>query len=223
MILSGHPAEKIVEYADTENIGLIIMATHGQSGIKRWALGSVADKVVRATTRPVVLIRAKGSRPDVREKGILHRVLVPLDGSKEGEAVIPYIEELASRLKVEVILLQVLAIGFNTLYNYFPLTEQQVESDKAIATAYLNNVEARLKEKGITVVSEERLGIEIRFGNAAEEIIQLADERHADIVAMTTHGRSGVRRQVFGSVAERVLREGNTPLLLVRSPGAIGE
>jgi nucleotide-binding universal stress UspA family protein len=223
VILSGHPAEKIVEYADTENIGLIIMATHGQSGIKRWALGSVADKVVRATTRPVVLIRAKGSRPDVREEGILKRALVPLDGSKEGEAVIPYIEELASRLKVEVILLQVLARGFNTLYNYYALTEQQLESDKAIATAYLAKVGARLKEKGITVVTEERLGIEIRYGNAAEEIIQLADERHADIVAMTTHGRSGVRRQVFGSVAERVLREGNTPLLLVRSPGAIGE
>ena len=75
------------------------MSTHGQSGIKRWAMGSVADKVVRATKRPVALIRAKGARTDLREKGILNKALVPLDGSKESEAVIPFIGELASRLK----------------------------------------------------------------------------------------------------------------------------
>jgi nucleotide-binding universal stress UspA family protein len=223
VILSGHPAEKIVEYADAENIGLIVMATHGQSGIKRWALGSVADKVVRAVTKPVILIRAKGARPDVREKGILKKVLIPLDGSQAGEAIIPYIEELASRLKIKVILFQVLARGYATVNNYIPLTDQQIESDKAFATAYLNNIGARLKEMSTASDIEERLSVEIRFGNAAERIIQFADEMQVDLVAMTTHGRSGVKRQVFGSVAERVLHEGNTPLLLVRSPGARGE
>ncbi|MGD0857474.1 MAG: universal stress protein [Dehalococcoidia bacterium] len=223
IILSGSPAEKIVEYADNENIGLIVISTHGQSGIKRWALGSVADKVVRATIRPVALIRAKGARPDMRGKGMLNKVLVSLDGSKEGEAIIPYIEELASRLKVKVILLKVLARGYYASDTYIPLPDQQIESDKALATAYLNNVGARLKEKGIAITIEERLDIEIRFGNEAEQIIQFADELHADLLAMTTHGRSGVGRWVFGSVAEKVLHEGNTPLLLVRSPGARGE
>jgi nucleotide-binding universal stress UspA family protein len=219
-ILSGHPAEKIMEYAETENIDLIVMSTHGRSGIKRWALGSVADKVMRAATRPVVLIRATGSRSDVQDQGLLKRVLIPLDGSKESETVIPYIEELASRLKLEVILFQVLARGFETLSTYFPLTDQQIESDKTTAMAYLNNIGTRLKAKGITVVTDEKLGIDIRIGNPAEEIMQLTDEKHADLVAMTTHGRSGVNRRVFGSVAERILREGNTPLLLVRTPGA---
>lgn len=221
VILAGQPAEKIVEYAENENIGLIIMATHGQSGIQRWALGSVADKVVRATTRPVLLIRAKGASPDVSSRGILNKILVPLDGSKEGEAIIPYIEDLASRLMIKVILIQILAKGYETLTQYVPLSERQIESDRARAAAYLNNIGVGLKGKGIAV--EERLGIGIRLGNAAEQIIQAAYEVQADLMAMTTHGRSGVGRWAFGSVAERVLHEGNTPLLLVRSPGAAGE
>ena len=213
-ILVGNPAEEIVEYASKEDIGLIVMATHGRSGISRWALGSVANKVVRATERPVGLIRAKGARPDVRQKGILNKALVPLDGSKEGEAVIPYIEELASRLKAEVVLLQVLSTSYHVItaegYGYVIYTDQQMESDKAFARDYLEKVGARLKRKGVIVKSEVRLGI------AAEEIIKLADEMYADVVAMSTHGRSGVGRWVFGSVADRVLHEGNTPLLLVR-------
>lgn len=217
-ILVGNPAEKIVEYADEKDIGLIVMATHGQSGIRRWALGSVADKVVRATTRPVALIRAKGARPDVREKGILNKALVPLDGSREGEAAVPYIAELASKLKAEVVLFQVLPPGYYTTtaegYNYIIYPENLMASDKAHAKDYLEKVGARLKRKGVTVKSE------VRFGNAAEEIIRLADEINADLVAMSTHGRSGVGRWVFGSVADRVLHEGNTPLLLVRAPRA---
>lgn len=220
VLLSGHPAEKIVEYADSENISFIVMSTHGRSGIQRWALGSVADKVMRASTKPVVLIRSKDSRSDIRVEGLLRKVVVPLDGSKEAEAVIPYIEELASKLKLGVILVQVLDRGYNTLEGYFPLSDQQMESDKAIATTYLNNMGARLKEKGITVSTEEKLNIDIIYGNPAEEIIKLANEKQVDFIAMTTHGRSGVGRQVFGSVAERILREGNTPLMLVKAPGA---
>ena len=220
VLLSGHPAEKIVEYADNENISFIIMSTHGRSGIQRWALGSVADKVMRASTKPVVLIRSKDSRSDIRAEGLLRKVVVPLDGSKEAEAVIPYIEELASKLKLGVILVQVLDRGYNTLEGYFPLSDQQMESDKTIATTYLNNMGARLKEKGITVSTEEKLNIDIIYGNPAEEIIKLANEKQVDFIAMTTHGRSGVGRQVFGSVAERILREGNTPLMLVKAPGA---
>jgi nucleotide-binding universal stress UspA family protein len=213
-ILVGDPAKGIVDYADKENVGLIVMATHGRSGISRWTLGSVASKVVRATDRPVALIRAKVPQPDVREKGVLNKALVPLDGSREGEAIIPYIEELASKLKAEVVLLQVLSTSYQAItadgYGYVTYSEQQIESDKAFARDYLAKVGAQLKERGVAVKSEVRLGM------AAEEIIRLADEMSADMVAMSTHGRSGIRRWVFGSVADRVLHEGNTPLLLVR-------
>jgi len=220
-ILVGNPAEEIVDYADRENIDVIVMATHGRSGIGRWALGSVADKVLRATERPVVLIRAKGARPDmlVVEKGAFKRVLVPLDGSKESEAVIPYIEELASMLGAEVTLLQVLAIVYHVYVSgdapaQVPYTEEEMKPLKASAESYLEKVGSGLKGKGVTTKCQ------VRVGAAGHEIIKLADEIGADIVAMSTHGRSGVGRLVFGSVAEKVVRTGNTPVLLVRTPGA---
>jgi len=216
-VLVGHPGEEIVDYAEKEDISLIVMATHGRSGIRRWALGSVADKVVRSTKRPVLLIRAKGARPEVGEKGILNKVLVPLDGSKESEAVIPYIEELASKLEAEVVLLHILAPDY-----LFYQAERvwQRESGRASAKRYIGKVAAQLKRKGIAAKAEL---IEVTAGTVAEEIIGFADEIVADLVAMSTHGRSGVGRWVFGSVADRVLRGGNTPILLVRPPGASTE
>jgi nucleotide-binding universal stress UspA family protein len=211
-VLVGNPAEEIVDYADREDVSLIVMATHGRSGISRWALGSVAEKVVRATSRPVALIRAKGARADVREKGAVNKVLVPLDGSKRGEAAIPYVEELATELKAQVILLQVVPPIYLTP-NAEQLKEQ--ESFRLSAEDYINKVAAQFKHKGIEAKSELR---EVTVATVAEEIINIADEICADLVAMSTRGRTEVGLWAFGSVADRVLRHGNTPLLLVRPP-----
>ena len=222
MILVGDPAEGIVDYADRGDIGLIVMATHGRSGIRRWALGSIAEKVLRATKQPVVLIRAKGARPDVREKGVLSKALVPMDGSKEGETVIPYIENLASKLGAEITLLQVVAIAYHVYISgdapaQVPYTLEEMEPLKAGAASYLEKMASSLEERGV------RTKCEVRVGAAGQEIISLAEEINADVVAMSTHGRSGVGRWVFGSVAERVVRSGTTPVLLVRGPGAGAE
>jgi len=222
MVLVGDPAESIVDYADRSDVGLIVMATHGRSGIRRWALGSIADKVLRATKQPVVLIRAKGARPDVREKGVLSKALVPMDGSKEGETVIPYIENLASKLGAEITLLQVVAIAYHVYISgdapaQIPYTLEEMEPLKAGAASYLEKMASGLKERGVAVKCE------VRVGAAGQEIIRLAEEINADVVAMSTHGRSGVGRLVFGSVAERVVRSGSTPVLLVRAPGARAE
>jgi nucleotide-binding universal stress UspA family protein len=211
----GNPAEQIVEYAKKEDIGLIIMSTHGQSGITRGALGSIANKVVRATTGPVALIRAKGYHPDMRRKEILSKLLLSLDGSKVSEASIPYAVELASRLGAQVVLLRVLGMSYGAFSStgeafvaYY--SEEQMEADKALAKDYLENIAGQLKQKGMAVETH------VKFGDAAEEIISVASEIHADLVVMSTHGRSGIGRWVFGSVAEKVLYEGYTPLMLVR-------
>ncbi len=221
-ILVGDPADQILGYAEKQDIGLIVMSTHGRSGIKRWAMGSVADKVLRAAKQPVALIRAKGARPDmVGERPLLSRIIVALDGSKESKAVIHYIEELASKLQSEVILLQVI-VPEHHIYatggaEYGVYNEQQLESMKKLGRASLEEIVTGLKQKGISARAE------ILLGPAAETIINFADQIHATLVAMTTHGRSGVSRWARGSVAERVLQAGNTPLLLVRSPGATTE
>lgn len=218
VIAVGNPAEQIVDYAETENVGLIIMTTHGRSGVKRWALGSVADKVLRATRRPVALIRAKRVEAELGKRGILDRIVVSLDGSKESEAVLPYAGELASRLGAEVALVQVVAPDYH-IYGaggpeYGVYGDQQMESIKSYATAYLEGIASGLKQGGMPTRCV------VGIGTAADEIIRLADEICADMVAMSTHGRSGVGRWAMGSVAERVVRLGNTPVLLVRTPGA---
>ena len=207
----GNPAEEIVGYAGKEKADLILMATHGQSGIRNWPLGNVAEKVVRSANRPVMLIRANGAQT---EKVNISSVVLPLDGSKEGEAALPYIEQLASGLGVRVILLQVLATGYMGLYTYAAYTEQQIASDSALAKDYLDKVGGRLRQSEIATESV------VRLGDAAGEIIDFTDKVGADLVAMSTHGRSGVGRWVFGSVAERVLHSGNKPLLLVRAQKA---
>ena len=196
LIRVGYPAEEIVSYADKGGLELIVMATHGRSGISRWALGSVADKVVRATRQPVALIRAGSAHPEVGEQGMMNKALVPLDGSTESERVLTYISELALILGTELTLLQVVT-----------------ENNHACADAedYLKEVCSWLNDRGIPT------GYEIRTGAAAEGIIDLADEMNADMVAMSTRGRSGVSRWTLGSVAEKVLLGGDTPLLLARS------
>ncbi len=149
------------------------------------------------------------------------RILVPLDGSEVGEAALPKVEELVTRLtpkdKIEVILLQVIS----SLTHYViageasvqvPYSEKEVEQIKRKARAYLNKSGEGMKSKGITVKTK------VTTGRAAEEIIRVADETKADLIAMSTHGRSGLSRLTFGSITDKVLRTGHVPVLVVRAP-----
>ena len=149
------------------------------------------------------------------------RILVPLDGSKVGEAALPCVEELltklAPKLKVEVILFQVVS----SLTHYviageasvqIPYSEKEVEYIKRKSRQYLEKIGESLKSKGATVKTK------VATGNATQEIIKAADEVKADMVAMSTHGRSGLSRLTFGSITAKVLRGGNVPVLVVRAP-----
>jgi len=213
--LTGHVAEQIVDYADKENIGLIVMTTHGRSGIRRWILGNVAAKVVRATDRPIALIRAKDTPPEARTERI-NKILVPLDGSKASEVVIPHVSELASKLKAEVVLFQVVAPSYfvyaipgeAVLQPHSPEDLQNMIENSKL---YLDKVGAEFRDKGIETTSE------VGIGGPAEEIIRIADEIQVDMVAMSTHGHSSISLWAFGSNADKVLHAGDTPVLLVRT------
>jgi len=192
----GNPAEGILDYVNKVTFNLIVMATHGRSGIGRWAVGSVADKIVRATTRqPLLLIRAKGCHPDVRAKRILKKALVPLDGSTGSEAVITYVMGIAQSLQMELTFLHVVPRN---------------NHNGANPEAYLQSICSRFKSRDVST------RYEVRAGAAADEIIDLADELAIDVVAMSTHGQSAVSLWPLGSVAQKVLLGGNTPLLLIK-------
>ena len=212
-MLFGNVAEEIVNYADKEDMGLIVIATHGRSGIKKWAMGSVASKIITATRRPIMLIRAKEA--DAAKKGTIDKLLLPLDGSKESESILPHAMEIASKFKSEVIMFQAISLAFPTYaaeaYAYVTYSDQQMDAMKASALDYLEKIGSSFREKGIEVKSD------VRFGSTADEVINYTDEIGADLVAMTTHGRSGIGRWLFGSTTARVMKGGNTNLLLVRS------
>jgi nucleotide-binding universal stress UspA family protein len=209
-ILTGNPAEEIVTFANKEVESLVIMATHGHSGFTRWALGSVADKVSRVVDRPIMLIRAEGSRPAVRGRGFFNKILAPLDGSNESEKTIPHVKDVAGSMNADVTLLQVLKLdsSFVTFGE-----NRETESLKASAKEYMEKVTSSLQNTGINT---KYVLIETR-GDVAEEINNYTTQNYIDVVVMATHGRSGPRRWVLGSVTNKVLNEGNTPIMLVRT------
>jgi len=151
------------------------------------------------------------------------RILIPLDGSQVGESALPYVEDLLSKLssevKVEVTLLQVLhPVSPHVVGGYeipdVAYTETEMEESKKKAIDYLNKAGETLRSKGATVTAK------VEVGDASEEIIKVAEEINADLIAMSTHGRSGLSRWAFGSVTDKVLRRGGIiPVLTVRAAG----
>ncbi|MDD5095280.1 MAG: universal stress protein [Dehalococcoidia bacterium] len=212
--LCGDAATTIADYAGIEKIDLIAISTHGRSGIGRWALGSVSDHVVRIAGCPVLLIRQQKDQPKAEGAKLINRVLVMLDGSAMSESILPYIEHLAVALKWDVTLLRVVNLGDYVTHETGvdgPLQRtERCEPHRESARDYLEKIAARLAGTGISVKCE------VRFGLPADEIIDFAKEMRADLVAMCTHGRSGVSRWALGSTAEKVLSGGTIPLLLVQ-------
>lgn len=222
----GYPAEEILSYADENDIDLILMSTHGRSGIRRWAMGSVADKVLRASKVPVWLVRAGIPEEVVYDKWPSRTILVPLDGSELAESVLPHVEAVAKQRGaeiVDVILLRVCEppiISSDYPEAIMPLSweehvEQQMALCKRASEKYLASVEKRLKDAGLKVRSEALVG-KPPLGNPANEIIDYANRNPFNLIVMATHGRSGISRWAYGSVAARVLLGVSSPLFLVR-------
>jgi nucleotide-binding universal stress UspA family protein len=150
------------------------------------------------------------------------KIVIPLDGSKIGEAAIAFADDLISKLspevKVEVILLQVLSafnfpITAGKATAQVPFTEEQMKQHKEKATKYLNEIGEPLRSKGVTVSTK------VAFGVPSEEIARTAEEINANLIAISTHGRSGYSGWPFGSVTDKVIRRGgNTPITIVRAP-----
>jgi len=206
----GNAAEAIIESAAAENQTLIAMATHGRSGLDRWLLGSVAEKVLRGATNSTLVVRAKEGKNPIWEVATLKRVIVPLDGSELAESVLPSVEELAKKLDLEVTLLGVYGVppGVSSAGE----GEAFIGGLRAETLAYLEKKAAELKSKGLDKVS-----CVAKEGLAADEIISTARRTLDNLIAMCTHGRAGVTRWMLGSVTETVVRHSGDPVLVIRA------
>jgi nucleotide-binding universal stress UspA family protein len=203
-----------VDYANQTDAQQIVMATHGYSGISRWRYGSVAERVLLSANVPVLLIRAKeGEEGGRQETKHCQRILVPLDGSEMAEQVLPATADVARAVGAEMVLLRVVTLQVygSSEAMWYPGPDGWVEAITQAAVTYLNQVADSLRERGVGVT------IATETGPVAETIIRFAEANLIDLVAMCTHGRTGLVRWALGSVADRVLRGGSTPVLLVRA------
>jgi nucleotide-binding universal stress UspA family protein len=214
-VQTASPAEAIINKAQADPSTLLVMVTHGRSGMQRRLLGSVAEKVLHETSNHLLLVRAAEEN---KTDGVaaLKTIVVPLDGSALAEQAIAPVEDLARKLSLDVVLMRVYVLpSMLSLSDYGRYTLNLVDRLAADAQRYLEMEVDKLKRKGIDNVSAVT-----RLGYAADEIIEFARKTPDNMIAMCTHGRSGVRRWLLGSVTERVVRHSGDPVLIVQASSA---
>ena len=208
----GRPADVIIERAEAEAGTLIAMATHGRSGINRWMMGSVAEKVLRGTKVPLFLVRA-GDEAPVGPSVDIKSILVPLDGSELAASVLAIVSELAKMLDSEIVLCRAYELAAMAYYgseDYLPKYDEMLRELKDEVEEYLKKKTEDLKAGGLPNVSWVALE-----GSGAEAIVRYANARPNVLIAMCTHGRSGVSRWTLGSVTEKVVRHSDEPVLVM--------
>jgi nucleotide-binding universal stress UspA family protein len=213
---TGKPADVIVDVAKETPACLIAMSTHGLTGVRRWVLGSVASKVVQIAANPLLLIHPPIEEGDPVAPITLKTIFVPLDGSGLALKVLPHVGALAKGLKLEVHLLRVFTLPPDAYVVADGVIAQGAaryrEEFQREADEYLDGKVQELRAEGL-----ERVIATSIEGDPASEIIDIACKTDFNLIAMSTHGRSGVGRWVLGSVAEKVVQHSRDPVLLIRT------
>lgn len=210
----GDAADQIIDHAGAKDIDLIVICTHGYSGVRRWAVGSVAYKVLQGCCNPILLIKSRALEVSQVQ---LKKILLPLDGSAFSEAAIPLAEELAAGTRADIILARVSPHPLDVPYTrpiderswpaYLKQLTQEMEQQ---AKEYITRIESSFAKKGIKVQPR------VFLGKPAEKLLEIADGEKVDLIVMSTHGHSGVSRWNYGNVAARITQESLQPVLLVR-------
>lgn len=202
---AGHPATEIVRVGEELQPRLIAISSHGRSGFKRWRLGSVADRVVRETTRDTVVV---APRDDVQLSETIKRIVVPLDGSDRAQVALDDVLPIARSTGATLLLLRAYMtvvpttpIGLDVAY------EQANEAAMAAVESYLQEVASGLAQ----LPTETK----IYSGDASSSIVAAAED--ADLVVMSSHGRGGLARMALGSVTDAVIRGSGKPVYVARS------
>jgi nucleotide-binding universal stress UspA family protein len=215
---AGDVVDEICAEARRQNADLLVSATHGRGGLGRWVYGSVAAALLARSQLPVLLVRAWGATPSAARLADHPRLLVPLDGSAFGEEALPVAESLADALGGELVLLRAVVrpdAPFAPDWIVEPLLRQELDAATVEAESYLRRLAERYAQAGRTVHIDVRVG---QPGLEAEaDVIDKAGREHgAALAVMTTHGYTGLRRIVLGSVADSVVRRSTLPVVLVR-------
>jgi nucleotide-binding universal stress UspA family protein len=223
------PASTLLGLADDRDCSLMLLASHGRGAIGRWRFGSVADRLARSATIPTAIVRPDTTAADPGMGAAVARLVVPLDGSPRAEHALPVAGALGRQLRCPVHLVRVVpppegvgmpvgapgTIGTPAL----AILHDRAESDAAgiaAAWSYLEAVADHPALAGVETVPD------VLGGEAAPRLLEVVTP--ADLVVLTSRGRSGVPRWLLGSVAEKLVREAAGPVCLVpTAPRAGGE
>jgi len=209
-------ADGILEEIDVSNVDLVVMTTHGRSGFGRLRYGSVAESVLAHSPVPVILVRSGPNATSITLEKPHLTLLVPLDGSSFSEEALPHAIQLAQALQAEIALLHVYetrVIDEGDFYTKPDSVGQKFTQNQDHIATYVSELAHQLRDAGLAVRPT------IRPGDVIQAILEESWADHASMVVMATHGRSGLRRSLFGSVALDVLRYGDLPVMLVRPAG----
>ena len=211
----GRAEDTIVEKGAADKHVLITMATHGRSGLNRFLLGSIAEKVLRGSVNPLLLVRATEKGKSVGEAAF-SQMIVPLDGSELAESLLLMVADIAKELGLAVELFRAYHIPYNLYAGddapYALNYDELIADGRDEANEYLEKKVAELKKLGVAKVSSVTAE-----GFAADEIISRGRKTPDSLFAMCSHGRSGVERWMLGSVTETVVRHSDDPVLVVRA------
>lgn len=210
--LVGIASQKIVDAARESEADLVVVGTHGRSGLEHILLGSTAERVIRTAPCPVLAVRVPRQQADLPAASIAIRsILAPVDFSDCSLEALEYAAALAQPFKASVTILHVLepvSFGLDFTLRHAEAHHQA----RAAWEARLADLTAALRDAGI------QAGSALRGALPAESILDCAKEINADVIVMGTHGRRGLSNLVSGSVAEAVLRKAECPVLAVKSP-----
>lgn len=213
-IIEDQPAHAIVEYARNAEVAMVAMATHGRTGLSRWVFGSVAEKVLHAAPKPLLLVRPHEGDSHTEAQIEYNRILVPLDGSDFAEQALEWARVLAEPTKALLVLVSAIPERTSTAFEHKPgarWTETALRAGVDKASCYLLKLAESLRSEGLKVHTK---AVE---GPPAETILDASGKERADLIVMATHGRSGLQRLWLGSVALKVAQSATIPVLLVRA------
>lgn len=223
LLMRGQPVDGIIRAAREADADLIAMTSQGRTGLAQVVYGSTAAGVLNRVRRPLLMVHADDVEAGTEEN---RRILVPLDGSKHAEAIVPHVEGVANLYDAQVTVMRVVTTGYQTAVLRDVETkaedpeahghilkrlsqEQEVERYERART-YVLGVRDTLRERGIDANAM------LMQGKPVEGIVMAADSIDADLIAMTSHGKTGLAQVFYGSVSSGVLNRAKRPLLVIR-------
>jgi len=213
---AGPVGDVLQGYARRNDVDLIVISTHGRSGISRLSLGSVTDSLIRHTTIPVLVVKPPTSYLNPQVIEAFKRIVVPLDGSMLAEQILPRVLALAKLEEAEITLLNVLIPQSYAQREIVDPNLPWWDKDIAHAQTYLFRVAGRLRRNGVAVTTDIVIG-----ENVASAIGDFAGRERADLIAIATHGRGGLARMLRGSVADAVMHSSRLSMLVFKPDNVV--